>query len=582
MQVQHISAARGVAAGALPISAHYKFDMDLTSFLWNAAGNPLWSSVYCTYRGIELASRFTTATLASKLVVIPQVSVWSPSCDLQSFSKALCSPVVAEVLKVHALCSSHCWTEVETPELFAVYVTGLKFENALERNDVKEITEFCDFMDGSPSSVWCPAVFVTLLLKSSKQSALFILAQNKFRMNIASPLRVTEENPSRSLLYGDEGIECCHGAVVNVVVNNAMKSTRYDWKSIPQYGEFPVRCRPLNFFPEPSLGKGAKWKHRVKHVAYSQKVHMTQQMVKYQKVQSDFLIFFPVCLHMVCLNKSLSLGLCDPRRCIRYIGYITPVYPRYEYSAVIKSYWALFGSEGYRLHANPECKYNARDANPECKYNAVERLFGTQRGTKGYCLGALSKCKYYHLGIAPMLQYIAEGKKVVASSTGTLPLCKYMCNADSKKVTTFQRLQHMAEGKKVPTFETLFCLMLMWVLILSTELSVASSWLLAHCLALLSTELSVASSWLLAHCLAHFKNQGNLTSYRNGFERIALRSTNQGQKVPRWCWSLKSNTASSPKFLLDDAYRDCMSQAVPRINSREETPFWWCILCLSA
>ena len=94
MQVQHISAARGVAAGALPISAHYKFDMDLTSFLWNAAGNPLWSSVYCTYRGIELASRFTTATLASKLVVIPQVSVWSPSCDLQSFSKALCSPVV--------------------------------------------------------------------------------------------------------------------------------------------------------------------------------------------------------------------------------------------------------------------------------------------------------------------------------------------------------------------------------------------------------------------------------------------------------------------------------------------------------
>ena len=254
------------------------------------------------------------------------------------------------------------------------------------------------------------------------------------------------------------------------------------------------------------------------------------------------------------------------------------------YSAVVQLYWALFGTEGYRLHANPECKYNARDANPECKYNAVERLFGTQRGTKGYCLGALSKCKYYHLGIAPMLQYIAEGKKVVASSTGTLPLCKYMCNADSKKVTTFQRLQHMAEGKKVPTFETLFCLMLicLWVLILSTELSVASSWLLAHCLALLSTELSVASSWLLAHCLAHFKNQGNLTSYRNGFERIALRSTNQGQKVPRWCWSLKSNTASSPKFLIDDAYRDCMSQAVPRISSREENPFWWCILCLSA
>ena len=281
-----------------------------------------------------------------------------------------------------------------------------------------------------------------------------------------------------------------------------------------------LRCRPLNVFLKPSRVTGAKWKHRVKYVAYSQKVHMTQA-----DLQS-----FPPVYHMVCLNKPLSLGLCDPRRCIRYIGYITPVYPRHEYSAVVQLYWALFGTEGYRLHANPECKYNARDANPECKYNAVERLFGTQRGTKGYCLGALSKCKYYHLGIAPMLQYIAEGKKVVASSTGTLPLCKYMCNADSKKVTTFQRLQHMAEGKKVPTFETLFCLMLicLWVLILSTELSVASSWLRVHCLALLSTEFSIAPCWLLAHYLAHYGNQGNLTSFHNGFERIALRSTKQG------------------------------------------------------
>ena len=59
-------------------------------------------------------------------------------------------------------------SEVEKPELFAVHVTGLKFENALERNDVKEITEICDFMDGSPSSViWYPTVFVTLLLKST-------------------------------------------------------------------------------------------------------------------------------------------------------------------------------------------------------------------------------------------------------------------------------------------------------------------------------------------------------------------------------------------------------------------------------
>jgi hypothetical protein len=190
--------------------------MDLTSFLWNAAGNPLWSSVYCTYRGIELASRFTTATLASKLVVIPQVSVWSSSGDLQSFSKALCSPVVAEVLKVQALCSP--LAEVEKPELFAVHVTGLKFENALERNDVKEITEFCDFMDGPSSRVW----------------------------NVASPLHVTEENPSRSLLYGDEGIGC-----VTTLMSSVVTSTRYDWQSIPQYGEFFV-CR-LNLISATSV-----------------------------------------------------------------------------------------------------------------------------------------------------------------------------------------------------------------------------------------------------------------------------------------------------------------------------------------
>ena len=133
-----------------------------------------------------------------------------------------------------------------------------------------------------------------------------------------------------------------------------------------------------------------------------------------------------------------------------------------------------------------------------------------------------------------MMQCIAEGKKTIASSTGTLEYNKCKCSADVKKATTFPwlqyitegkkvptfetllclMLQYIAEGKKVPTFETLFCLMLMWVLILSTELSVASSWLLAHCLALLSTEFSVASFWLLAQCLVHYGNQGKLTSFR--------------------------------------------------------------------
>jgi len=125
-----------------------------------------------------------------------------------------------------------------------------------------------------------------------------------------------------------------------------------------------------------------------------------------------------------------------------------------------------------------------------------------------------------------MMQCIAEGKKAIASSAGTLEYNKCKCSADMKKATTFPWLQYIAEGKKVPTFETLFCLMLLWVLILSKVLSVASSWLLAHCLALLSTEFSVASFCLLVHCLVHYGNQGNLTSFRNGLGRIARRTTN--------------------------------------------------------
>ena len=66
---RHISAALyGVAEGALIISAHYKFEMDLTSFLLIAAGNPRWSSFYCK-RGIELAPRLTNATPAEHIVV---------------------------------------------------------------------------------------------------------------------------------------------------------------------------------------------------------------------------------------------------------------------------------------------------------------------------------------------------------------------------------------------------------------------------------------------------------------------------------------------------------------------------------
>jgi len=83
---------------------------------------------------------------------------------------------------------------------------------------VKEITEFCDCIDGPSSRVW----------------------------NVASPLHVTEENPSRSLLYGDEGIEC-----VTTLMSSAVTSTKYDRQPIPQYGEFFV-CR-LNLISATSV-----------------------------------------------------------------------------------------------------------------------------------------------------------------------------------------------------------------------------------------------------------------------------------------------------------------------------------------
>ena len=63
-----------------------------------------------------------------------------------------------------------------------------------------------------------------------------------------------------------------------------------------------------------------------------------------------------------------------------------------------------------------------------CKYSAGARLFRTQPGTVEY---------HQVLGTSPMMQSIAEGKKVVASSTGTLKYSKCMCSAAIKKVTTF-------------------------------------------------------------------------------------------------------------------------------------------------
>ncbi len=105
-------------------------------------------------------------------------------------------------------------------------------------------------------------------------------------------------------------------------------------------------------------------------------------------------------------------------------------------NAVVQLYWALHGTKG---------------SNPECKYSAGARLFRTPRGTKGYCLGALLKYKYsvvrssrtqpgtvgYHLGTSPLMQCIAEGKKAIASSAGTLKYNKCKCSTDMKKATIF-------------------------------------------------------------------------------------------------------------------------------------------------
>ena len=50
-----------------------------------------------------------------------------------------------------------------------------------------------------------------------------------------NPRLIIAENHSRSFLYGDEGTACCIS--VHALMNNVMKSTRCDRKSIPMYGE---------------------------------------------------------------------------------------------------------------------------------------------------------------------------------------------------------------------------------------------------------------------------------------------------------------------------------------------------------
>ena len=68
IDVRTSSATLHVAEYALTVSAYYKFEMNLTSFLLNAAGKPRWSSVNCT-RGIELAPRLSNAAPVERFVV---------------------------------------------------------------------------------------------------------------------------------------------------------------------------------------------------------------------------------------------------------------------------------------------------------------------------------------------------------------------------------------------------------------------------------------------------------------------------------------------------------------------------------
>ena len=215
--------------------------------------------------------------------------------------------------------------------------------------------------------------------------------------------------------------------------------------------------------------------HMVYFTVFSQKVILKQADLDTLH-NHKFLFLFS----KVCPNESLPLGSCGPRRCI--IGLSIPAYPSGKCIAVVGLYPTQFGNEGRLGTSCSECSADGT------------KLLTLSTSTNGYGMGP--SLEEYRLGASPTLKHRSDG--ISLSITALLYLM-------------------------------LICL---WVFVLNTKPS-------------------VASSLLLARSLAHYRtNQGNRTSFRNSCKRTARRTTNQGQKVSRCCWGFKLNTTSSPKVPL--------------------------------
>ena len=314
------SATLHVAEYALTVSAYYKSEMNMTSFLLNAAENPRWSSVYCT-RGIELAPRLTNATLAERIVI--------------GISSSATLNVVAGVLPN----STHYKFEMDLtsfPLMAAAKPSGysLFYERVIELATL--VTSA-----GNPS--WSSFVYdrgielAPLISSAGKPSWSSFIYERGIIEPATLPSSATSTKPSPAhceaflstslidrVLYGPMT------TVLNTLLHYDVKSTRYDWKSIPDHGNFfAYTVLGKTIFFEISFYIGSKsssytlphvvlvveWSAMMKSTAFSQKVILKQAMNTLRN--HEFLFLFS----MVRPNESLPLGSCGPRRCIGYSMY---------------------------------------------------------------------------------------------------------------------------------------------------------------------------------------------------------------------------------------------------------------------
>ena len=222
------SATLHVAEYALTVSAYYKSEMNMTSFLLNAAENPRWSSVYCT-RGIELAPRLTNATLAERLVI--------------GISSSATLDVVAGVLPN----STHYKFEMDLtsfPLMAAAKPSGysLFYERVIELATL--VTSA-----GNPS--WSSFVYdrgielAPLISSAGKPSWSSFIYERGIIEPATLPSSATSTKPSPAhceAFLSTSSIDrvLCGPmiTVLNTLLHYDVKSTRYNWKSIPDHGIF--------------------------------------------------------------------------------------------------------------------------------------------------------------------------------------------------------------------------------------------------------------------------------------------------------------------------------------------------------